>query len=496
VYSNKRDPKVVVIGAGMTGILLTIKLREAGITDIEILEKTGQLGGTWRENTFPGAACDIPSHMYTYSFEPNPEWSHRMAHGPEIRDYLELVGRKYGVTNSISFNESVTSAVYKEGKWTVETSNSRTIVADFVINCTGILHHPQKPDIEGLESFTGAQFHTAQWDHSVDLKGKRVGIIGTGSTAAQVIPEVAKAAGKFSVFQRTPQWILPFGNKEIPEKSKARFRRHPALLLMLRSWYMWLLSNMLTKAVTGHKIQNALFSWSCKRNLKKSVRDPELRAKLTPDYTVGCKRIIINDGFYDAIQRDNVDLVTSGIEKIVADGIVTQDGKHHQLDVLILATGFDPVAYMRPMNVVGKKGLHIDEAWGRKIKNYRSLFMPHFPNNFLMLGPNSPIGNFSVIEMSEVQCKYLLQIIDRWRDGEFDEIDVSEKKADEFLQYIRAGMGKTVWVGGCQSWYLDGDGDPILWPYTWQRWVEEMAEPDMRDFETTSFNELPQKKAA
>ncbi len=482
-----RSPSVVVIGAGMTGILLAIKLREAGVTNLTILEKADRLGGTWRENTYPGVACDIPAHMYTYSFEPNPEWSHRFAHGDEIQEYFERVGRKYGVTHSIHFNEAVTSCVYDAGKWTVKTSKGRLVVADFVINSTGILHHPAKPDIKGIESFGGAMFHTAEWDHKVDLRGKRVGIIGTGSTAAQVIPEVAKIAGKLSVFQRTPQWLLPLGNKDVSEREKEKLRKNPIKLLRLRKFYMWAISQLLTKAVTGHKLQNLLFSAICKLNLKLSVRDRVLRAKLTPNYTVGCKRIIVNTTFYPAIQRDNVELVVDRIDSINPTGIKTRDGRQHDLDVLILSTGFNPVAYMRPMEVIGRDGLHINDAWKDKIRTYRSLCMPGFPNNFLMLGPNSPIGNYSVIEMSEVQCHYLLQIIERWRRAEFDAIEVTEEATRRFADTIKAGMSKTVWVGGCQSWYLDGDGDPILWPYTWERWEREMAAPAMADFTTQKF---------
>ncbi len=486
-----RSPSVVVIGAGMTGILLAIKLREAGITQVHVFEKADRLGGTWRENTYPGVACDIPAHMYTYSFEPNPEWSHRFAHGDEIQAYFERVGRKYGVTGSIHFSEAVTRCVYDAGKWAVTTSRGRQVIADFVINSTGILHHPAKPDIKGIETFKGAMFHTAEWDHSVNLDGKRVGIIGTGSTAAQVIPEVAKVAGKLSVFQRTPQWLLPLGNTDVSEREKDRLRRNPAKLQRLRKFYMWGISQLLTKAVTGHKAQNALFSAICKLNLRFSVRDPELRRKLTPDYKVGCKRIIVNTTFYPAIQRDNVELVTDGIEAITENGIRTRDGREHALDVLILSTGFNPVAYMRPMDVVGRDGLHINDAWKDKIRTYRSLCMPGFPNNFLMLGPNSPIGNYSVIAMSEVQCGYILKLIERWRRGEFDAVEVTESAVQRFAQYVKAGMGKTVWVGGCQSWYLDGDGDPILWPYTWERWEQEMAEPEMADFTTTRFDAVP-----
>lgn len=482
-----RDPSVVVVGAGMTGILLTIKLREAGITNITVLEKTDKVGGTWRENTYPGVACDIPSHMYTYSFEPNPEWSHLFAYGEEIQEYFEKVGRKYGVTDAISFQEAVVDCIYDNGQWTVTTSKGRTIVADFVINSTGILHHPAKPKFEGMELFKGDVFHTAEWDHSIDLKGKKVGIIGTGSTAAQVIPAVAETAGKLTVFQRTPQWVLPFGNKEFKEEKKAKLRANPAKLLRLRKTYNWALAQLLTKAVIGKQPQRFVFSEICKRYMKSAVKDPVLREKLTPDYAVGCKRIVISSTYIPAMQRDNVDVVSSGVSELNESGVVTQDDTLHDLDVLILATGFNPVAYMRPMNLVGKDGLKIDTAWEKKIQNYRSICMPGFPNNFLMLGPNSPIGNYSVIEMSEVQTDYILKLIDHWRHNEFDAIEPKPSAIQRFAEYIRAGMKNTVWVGGCQSWYLDGDGDPILWPYSFAQWVEEMSEPDLNDFELTKM---------
>jgi cation diffusion facilitator CzcD-associated flavoprotein CzcO len=487
-----RSPKVMLIGAGMTGILMTIKLREAGITDITILEKKESLGGTWRENTYPGVACDVPSHMYTYSFEPNPEWSRLCAYGSEIREYFERVGRKYGVTEKILFNEAVTRSIYDKGKWTVTSSKGNTYVADFVINCTGILHHPAKPDIKGIETFGGDMFHTAEWNHTVDLTGKRVGVIGTGSTAAQVIPEVAKAAGKLSVFQRTPQWIIPMANQAFSEKFKKKLRDNPNRLRRLQGFYAWA-GTVFTKAVTGHQPHRALLSAGVKLNLKLSIKDKSLRKKLTPDYKVGCKRLIVNKTFYNAVQRNNVDLVTEGITEITPKGIKTGDGKEHELDALVLSTGFHHFNFMRPMDMRGKEGLKIDDAWSKKIQAYRSMFLPNFPNFFLMLGPNTPIGNYSVIAMSEVQCAYILKIIGRWQQGEFDEIDVEPSAFKSFNEYLKAGMSKTVWVGGCQSWYLDDDGDPAVWPYTWEQWEKEMKEPKMADFITTKFSTQTEK---
>ena len=482
----QRQPKVVIIGAGMTGLLMIIKLREAGIKDIVVLEKKDNIGGTWRENTYPGVACDIPAHMYTYSFEPNPEWSHRFAHGEEIQAYFEHVADKYALRQFIRFNEAVTACHYdvdplQPGKWILQTASGEKLVADFVISATGILHHPAKPDIPGLDSFQGAQFHTAEWDHSVPLKDKNIGVIGTGSTAAQVIPELIKVAAKVSVFQRTPQWIVNLPNKAFSKKLKSKWRQRPALMHRLRRWYTFGVEQTFSKAVIGKKLPHMLVNIWCRLYLRLAIKDPGLRAKLKPDYRVGCKRLIANTSFYPAIQQPKAELVTESIERIEPKGIRTKDGHLHPLDVLVLSTGFHPFNFMRPMDLRGKQGVSIDARWGRKVQAYRSLMIPGFPNFFLMLGPNTPIGNFSVIAMSEVQAEYVIKLIRKWQAREFDEVTASERAFELYNAYLKAGMKDTVWLGGCQSWYLDADGDPAMWPYTWRQWVEEMAEPDMRD---------------
>ena len=495
-----KNPSVAVIGAGMTGILLAIKLREAGINDITILEKADKLGGTWRENTYPGLACDVPAHMYTYSFQGNPEWEHRFAHGDEIQAYFEKVAGDYNVTEQIRFNEAVDESHYQDRQWHLVTSKGNKLVVDFVIAATGILHHPAYPDIDGIDSFKGDMWHTARWNHDVDLAGKRVGIIGTGSTAAQIISEISDKVGHLTVFQRTPQWIFSIPDKEYTEDDKTRLRGNQKLMSKLSARYAFVMRNTFTAAVTGNKLAHGIVSWMTKRNLRKSVRDPELRAKLTPDYKVGCKRLIFSSTFYDAMQRDNVYLETTGIDRISENGVVVQGGEEHELDVLILATGFKPFNFMRPMDLTGRDGLSIDEAWSKKIQAYRSLCIPGFPNFFLMLGPNAPIGNYSVIAMSEVQTQYLLKLIDHWRQGTLETVEATEEAKVRYNEHIKAGMGKTVWVGGCQSWYLDADGDPALWPYSWDQWVKELEEPDLDDFHRRAPAEVvplqPAEKAA
>lgn len=484
----KRNPAVVIIGAGMTGILMAIKLRQAGITDIVVLEKKGSVGGTWRENTYPGAACDVPAHMYTYSFEPNPNWSRFFAHGPEIKQYFEHVADKYEVKRDIRFNEAVTDAHYANGKWTVKTSQQQTYIADFIVCATGILHHPQFPDIPGLADFKGTTFHTAQWNHDVDISAStRVGVIGTGSTAAQAIPELINTGAKVSVFQRTPQWLMHLPDFTFSKNCRKLMARFPIITKIHRNTGKFFLEHFFTKAVTGHFIQKHVLNFLCKANLRLSIKDQTLREKLRPHYQVGCKRVIINTTFYKAIQKPNAELITEAIERITATGIITKDGKHHDLDVLVLSTGFNTFNFMRPMNLIGRNNLHIDKAWAHKIKAYRSMLLSDYPNFFLMLGPNTPIGNFSVIAMSEVQTDYVIKLIDKWREHQFDEFEAKQQAIDDFNAYVKEGLKGTSWVGGCQSWYLDADGDPILWPYTWQRWVDEMKQPQMEHLNTRSF---------
>ena len=495
-----KNPSVAVIGAGMTGILMAIKLREAGITDITILEKADKLGGTWRENTYPGVACDVPAHMYTYSFRGNPEWEHRFAHGDEIQAYFEQVSAEYGVTEQIRFNESLDQSHYEDGKWKLLTSKGNRLEVDFVVAATGILHHPAYPDIKGMDGFRGDMWHTARWNHDVDLTGKRVGIIGTGSTSTQIISDIAGKVGHLTVFQRTPQWVLNVPDRDYTEDHKARLRGNQKLMKKISNRYAFVMRNTFSKAVTGDKFAHAVISWMTKRNLRKSVRDPELRAKLTPDYKVGCKRLIFSSKFYDAIQRENVFVETTAIDHVSEGGVVVDGGQEHELDVLILATGFHPFNFMRPMELKGRDGLDINQAWEKKVQAYRSLCIPGFPNFFLMLGPNSPIGNYSVIAMSEVQSRYVLKLIDHWRAGRLETVEATEEAKVHFNQYLKAGMGKTVWVGGCQSWYLDGDGDPAMWPYSWDQWVKELEEPDLDDFHRTAPAEIvpirPAEKAA
>jgi cation diffusion facilitator CzcD-associated flavoprotein CzcO len=485
---ERRNPAVVVIGAGMTGLLLAIKLRESGISDVTVLEKADSIGGTWRENTYPGIACDVPSHAYTYSFEPNPDWSMHFPPGAEILRYFERVFHKYGIDRCTRFGEAVTRCAWDEQwqKWLVDTAAGHRFVADLLFSATGLLHVPVFPDIPGLASFAGHAFHSARWDHEVPLDGRRIGVIGTGSSACQIVPElVARKGNEVMVFQRTAQWIVKMENRRFSDLEKQRFRRQPWRMKLIRKLSELVYAQgtaSLTSSGWFDRMTHRLMSWNARRFLNGSVRDPVLRAKLTPDYAMGCKRVVISENFYDAIQQPNAQLVTEVIERIEPGGVRTRDGTLHALDVLVLATGFDPTAYVRQMAFIGRGGLTIDQAWQHKISAYRSMFIPGFPNFVLMLGPNSPIGNQSVIEISEHQTAYVLQLVKRWQDGLLPVIEARPEALARWRAMIKDRMRHTVWVSGCRSWYLDTEGDALTWPDTWKRWARAMKTPDARDF--------------
>jgi cation diffusion facilitator CzcD-associated flavoprotein CzcO len=482
--SPSSDLRFLIIGAGMSGILSAIKLQEAGLDDFAIYEKRDRLGGTWRENTYPGIACDVPSHFYSYSFALNPEWSHRFAPGAEIQAYFEDVAERYGVTSRIQFGKEVTRCAFEDGRWKVEMADGSTDEGDFVIAATGVLHHPAYPDIEGLDSFEGEAFHSARWNHDVPLAGKRVGVVGTGSSAIQIVSALVDEVAELSLFQRTAQWITPVANAAYTEEEKAEFRKRPEAMSALRE--------DISRAFT-HGFANVLVDakspmiraihQGCVANLENNVRDPELREKLRPDYQAACKRLIMSEDFYDAIQRPNAKLVTEGIERVEKSGVRTRDGRLHELDVLVLATGFRVENFVRPMNVTGRGGVLLDDVWKDGPFAYMALSVPDFPNFFMLNGPNSPVGNFSLIEVAELQFAYIMQLVDRVRSGACEEVCATGEALARFDAERREAARSTIWASGCKSWYLDDDGMPTAWPWTFDRFREEMSAPRLADFE-------------
>jgi cation diffusion facilitator CzcD-associated flavoprotein CzcO len=477
-----RPLRIAVIGAGMAGILSVIELRRAGHDDVTVFEKADRFGGTWRENTYPGIGCDVPSHLYSYSFAPNPEWSHTFSPGAEILGYFERVAAEHDVARSVRFGEEVVAATYSGGRWTIETATGSRDEFDVVIAATGVLHHPNVPDLEGLDTFRGAAFHSARWDHSVALSDARVGVVGTGSTAVQITTALAREVRHFTLFQRTAQWVLPQANPAYTEDEKARFRADPDLLRTAHDNLAVAFGAFATAVIDADSPGMATIEQLCRQNLD-TVRDPELRARLQPDYRAGCKRLVVAPDFYEAIQSPSATLVTEKILRIEPEGVRTADDVLHPLDVLVLATGFRADAFMRPMAVTGRDGTRLVDVWSPRPNAYLSISIPEFPNLFMLNGPNGPVGNFSLIEVAELQLAYILQLLDVLASGRAAEVSATRAAMEAHEAARVEAVQDSIWVTGCRSWYLDDRGVPATWPWTFDRFREVMAAPDLTAYD-------------
>jgi cation diffusion facilitator CzcD-associated flavoprotein CzcO len=475
--------RFAILGAGMAGILSAIKLRAAGYDDFTVYEKADRIGGTWRENSYPGLACDVPSHLYSYSFEPNPDWSRRFAPGPEILEYFQGVADRHGVTPRVRFGSEVARAKFSGGRWRLETKDGHRDEVDVVIAATGVLHHPNLPAIEGLERFAGASFHSARWDHAVKLDGCRIGIVGTGSTAVQIVGAIVDRVAHLSLFQRTAQWIMPQENPAYSDAERAGFRASAELMRRTYDDIANLFHAFSMGLVDANSPHMRMIETACRANLEQNVRDPVLREKLRPSYRAACKRLVMSPNFYDAIQRPNAEVVTEGIERVEAEGVRTRDGRLQELDVLVLATGFRVDRFVRPIEVVGREGLRLDDVWSARPSAYLSISIPGFPNFFLLNGPNGPVGNFSLIEVAELQLGYVLGLVEELRSGRCREISPSEAATSRFEAERTEAARHTIWGSGCRSWYLDDRGVPMSWPWTFDRFREEMSAPKLAAFE-------------
>lgn len=482
--ANGRSLRFIIIGAGMAGILSAIRLERAGFTDIVIFEKADRLGGTWRENTYPGVACDIPSHFYSYSFAPNPEWSHRYSSGAQIRDYLQDTARRYGVEKRIRYSEEITRCEFAAGRWHVETKRGHWDAADVVIAATGVTHQPKLPDIAGLNAFEGAIFHSACWDHRVALDGRRIGIVGSSSTAVQIVSALVERVSKLVLFQRTAQWVMPQENPAYSEEDKEQFRLHPEMMRSMRAAIAHrFIENFSDAVVDVNSPQLKVIEDTCLANLETQVRDPELRERLRPKYRAACKRLITSPDFYQAIQHPNAQLVTDGVEAVEPAGVRTRDGKLHELDVLVLATGFRTDRFMRPIEIIGRNGTRLDDLWAQRPVAYLTVAIAGLPNFFMLNGPHGPVGNFPLIEAAELEMQYILQLIGLLRTGRCREISPAAVSTARFDEERIAAARNTVWTTGCRSWYLDDRGIPAAWPWTIGRFREAMAMPKLEAYE-------------
>lgn len=481
---SQADLRVVVIGAGLSGIMSAIELARAGYRDVTLYEKADRLGGTWRDNVYPGVACDVPSHIYSYSFAPNPHWSKQCSPGHEIQAYIEAVAAQHAVTERIHFGEEITRCAFEGGRWQLTSSLGRQDQADVLIAATGVTHHPRIPDFPGRETFRGVACHSARWDAHAVLDGQRVGVIGTGSTAVQLVAALVPRVQKLSLFQRTPQWIAPFDNEVYSPEQRAMFQERPEKLQGLRAHLMRRFAENFSDAVIDvDSPQLKAIEETCRTHLETAVSDPVLREQLRPSYRAACKRLILSSEFYPAIQQPNAQLVAAGITGIEPDGVRTQDGVLHALDVLIYATGFCTDRFIRPTEVIGEGGVSLDAVWAGHPSAYLSLAVPGFPNFFLLNGPNSPVGNFSLIEVAELQLRYALRLLEPLTRGEARQVSANTAAADSFEARRVEATRRTVWSSGCKSWYLDDRGIPASWPWTLAHFREVMAAPDPSAFD-------------
>ncbi|TMR34437.1 flavin-containing monooxygenase [Actinomadura geliboluensis] len=472
---SERAPAIVIIGSGFAGLGMAIRLKQSGFHDFTVLEKSDALGGTWHDNTYPGCACDVPSHMYSFSFELNPGWSRMFAPQPEIRAYMERTADKYRVRDHIRFGARVDSMEYDDEakRWNVTLTDGTVLTPRAIVSGIGALHVPSFPDLPGMERFQGTAFHSAEWDHDYDLTGKRVAVIGTGASAIQFVPKVAKRAGDLVVFQRTPPWIQPKPDVPIPAPVRKAFEKVPGAARAFRNGIYWALE---ARAV-GFTVDPRLSGPQervARRHIEKQIADPELRAKVTPDYTIGCKRILLSNDYYPALARPNVHVETSGVAEVRENSIVTADGREYEVDCIVYGTGFKVVDALNDLRVTGRGGTKLQEIWADGIEAHRGTTIPGMPNFFMLLGPNTGLGHNSVVFMIEVQIQHVLSCLRLLQDAGGEVIEPRPEAARRFNDRLQRRLRRAVWnEGGCDSWYLDDKGvNRTLWPgFTFEFWA-------------------------
>jgi cation diffusion facilitator CzcD-associated flavoprotein CzcO len=458
--------RALIIGTGFSGLGMAIALQKQGV-DFVILEKADEIGGTWRDNTYPGAACDVPSHLYSFSFETKPDWRHVFSYQPDILDYLKGVADKYGLRPDIRFGSHVDRAHWDDAemRWHVFTKDGREFVAQFLISGAGALHIPSLPDIPGIGEFEGPMFHTAQWDHSVDLTGKRVAVIGTGASAIQVVPELVKIVEQLQLYQRTAAWIKPRINFEFPPAVQRAFKWVPGVRA---AWRAATFATMDARAIALAKRPELMkvAGWMYRLNMRRFISDPKLRAKLTPDYSPGCKRILISDNFYPAVADPKTEVITDGIARVGAHSIITVDGVERQVDAIVLATGFHVIDWYTFFEIKGAHGEDLVDRWNREgVAAHRGIMAADLPNMFFLLGPNTGLGHNSVVFMIESQIRYVAAAIAAVDRAAAEALAPTRTAQDTFNDELQHDLAGTVWnTGGCRSWYLDEHGvNRSLW---------------------------------
>jgi cation diffusion facilitator CzcD-associated flavoprotein CzcO len=480
-----RTPEVVVIGAGMSGLAMAVKLKTAGFERFTVLEKGHDVGGVWFWNQYPGLSCDFPSLVYRYTFHNKTDWRRLFATGSDIRQYHRDVADAYALWPHIKLGTEVVSARHGAEGWVVETADGTQYRADFVVGATGLLHHPHYPDIKGLDTFAGTVVHTARWDDDIKVQGKRIAVIGNGSTGVQISGALQPVAERLLMFQRTPQWVLrvPMGVAQ-PQWMTRLFTRFPALSQAILTGGLKALHrgvSLFLRPTFGRKAVQT-YARACLH----LIRDRELRERLRPTYQPLCKRQVMSGNYFRTVQQSNVEVITDAIDHADETGITTADGRHHDLDLIVLATGFHAHNYMRPMDFTGRDGIRIDDAWPNGPTAFAMTAISGFPNFFMILGPNTPTGSLHLQECAELTCDFVIGWLRRYQQGQLDQVEISLDAAKRFDQDVRAALGPTVWNTGCNSWYLKEDGTVDLWPFDMATVHQYLSTPDMSDWLITS----------
>lgn len=457
--------EVMVIGTGFAGLAMASRLLTEGFSDLVVLERADDVGGTWRDNTYPGAGCDIPSHLYSLSFHPNPRWSRAYSRQPEILAYLRDSADRFGVTPHIRFGHNVTGAAWDdaEARWTVTTNRGR-LSARFLIAGAGPLAEPVLPDIPGLSEFTGRVWHSARWDHEADLRGARVAVIGTGASAVQLVPEIQPDVEHLTLFQRTPPWILPRRDKPIGPGRQRLYRLFPPAQTVSRALLFWR-QEALFIAFKGVGRRFRLAEQLARTYLRSQIKDPALVAKVTPSYAMGCKRILMSDDYYLALTKPNIEVVTDGITEVTPSGVRTAAGTEHPVDTIIFGTGFHAVDPPMAEFTRGRDGVLMADAWRDGMEAYKGTAVAGFPNLFFVIGPNTGLGHNSMVYIIESQVSYIMDCLRKTRDQAIGVVEVRRDAQDRWNEQIQQEMTDTVWIqGGCTSWYLDRGRNTTLWP--------------------------------
>lgn len=484
---------VAIIGTGFGGLGMAIQLKKAGFTNITLLEKANRVGGTWRDNTYPGAACDVQSHLYSYSFEPKHDWSRKFGLQAEILGYMEHCVEKYDLARHIRLGVEVRETQFDDADntWTITLSNGDTLNANVLITATGQLNQPSMPDIPGMDQFEGTVFHSARWNHDYDLTNKRVAVIGTGASAIQFVPEIARQVKSLSLFQRSAAWVLPKADRPFTSLEQTLFKSVPVWDRAYRAFIYWKNESRALAFTRFNKLLE-LFAYQAKKEARKHITDPEKLKNIIPDYQIGCKRILISNDWYPAINRPNLSLVTQRIDHIDQDGIVTSDGTHHPVDSIIFGTGFRATEFLSPIRITGRAGQTLNEAWKNGASAFRGMTVSGFPNLFMLYGPNTNLAHNSIIYMLESQFSYVIDALKALQKYPGSAMDVRQDRQDRFTNVVQGGLHNSVWDAGCTSWYLDEHGrNTVNWPGFTFTYRASTRHVDTADYQFI----YPQKKA-